>query len=93
MGGDQLEGGPGNNTVSFEHAFARSQKNIAGDFATYGVAVNLSTGAVGNAAWESTVNGFENIVGTDYQDDLTGTDGPNIFWPLRVGSQYRRAGS
>ena len=81
MGGDRMEGGPGNDTVSFQNAAAVSQP----DGTTYGVVVNLGTGAVGNAARESTVSGFENIVGTDYQDSLVGTDGPNIFWPLRGG--------
>ncbi|HWB03714.1 MAG TPA: calcium-binding protein [Verrucomicrobiales bacterium] len=84
MGGDALEGGPGNDTVSFEHASARAYTSLT-SFKNYGVVVNLATGEVGNAAWESTVHGFENVVGTDYYDDLTGDDGPNIFWPLRGG--------
>ncbi|HEX2748888.1 MAG TPA: calcium-binding protein, partial [Verrucomicrobiales bacterium] len=86
MGGDHLEGGPGNDTVSFEHASARAYTSLT-SYKDYGVIVNLATGEVGNAAWESTVHGFENIVGTNYYDDLTGDDGPNIFWPLRGGGQ------
>lgn len=81
MGGDRMDGGPGNDTVSFENAEALSNS----DGNRYGVNVNLATGALGNAAWESTIVNFENIVGTNYQDSLSGDEGPNIFWPLRGG--------
>lgn len=88
MGGDRMEGGPGNDTVSFEHVPAGVFINFSSNpTINLGVHVNLATGAVGNMAWESSVSGFENIVGTNFQDDLTGDDGPNIFWPLRGGGQ------
>lgn len=81
MGGDQMDGGPGNDTVSFENVAVVS--NPGGTF--WGVSVNLGTGALGNAAWESTIVNFENVVGTNFQDTLIGSDGPNIFRPLRGG--------
>jgi Ca2+-binding RTX toxin-like protein len=81
MGGDAMDGGPGNDTVSFEYAAAVSNP----DGNRYGVNVNLGTGALSNAAWESSIIGFENVVGTPYQDTLTGSDEANIFWPLRGG--------
>jgi Ca2+-binding RTX toxin-like protein len=57
---DNLQGGEGIDTLSFENAVA-------------GVTLNLSTNAVGGAAAEMTVSGFENLIGSDFDDILTGT--------------------
>lgn len=66
---DILDGGEGNDTVSFE-------------FATLGVTVNLDNHTVGGAATGVTIIGFENIVGSNRVDHLTGDHGDNIFTPL-----------
>ncbi|MEO5741419.1 MAG: calcium-binding protein, partial [Vicinamibacterales bacterium] len=47
--------------------------------------VNLLTNATDGAARGMTISGFENLTGTDYGDELTGTDGPNLFMPLHGG--------
>jgi hypothetical protein len=46
------------------------------------VLVNLTTNATDGSARGITISGFENIIGTDYGDDLTGDDGPNTINPL-----------
>lgn len=57
---DNLHGGGGIDTLSFENAVA-------------GITLNLSTNAVGGAAAEMTVSGFENLIGSCFDDTLTGT--------------------
>jgi Ca2+-binding RTX toxin-like protein len=69
---DNLHGGDGNDTISFEHSTGR-------------VTVNLSTGGLGGVATGMTMSGFENITGSNHIDNLTGDAGPNIFRPLRGG--------
>lgn len=66
---DSLHGGEGNDTLSFEQSIA-------------GVTVNLATGAAGGAATGITFSGFENLIGTDHVDTLTGDANNNIFLPL-----------
>ncbi len=85
--GETLIGGAGNDTISFVDV----PKPIAGGgpgspvASHFGVLVNLSTNVTQGSALGVTINGFENIIGTDYGDDLTGDDGPNIFMPLHGG--------
>jgi Ca2+-binding RTX toxin-like protein len=57
---DSLHGGEDIDTLSFENAVA-------------GITLNLSTNAVGGAAAEMTISGFENLIGSDFDDTLTGT--------------------
>lgn len=57
---DNLHGGDGIDTLSFENAVA-------------GITLNLSTNATGGAAAEMSVSGFENLIGSDFDDILTGT--------------------
>jgi Ca2+-binding RTX toxin-like protein len=57
---DSLHGGSGIDTLSFETAVA-------------GITLNLTTNAVGGAAAEMTVSGFENFIGSDFADTVTGT--------------------
>ena len=69
---DSLHGDDGNDTVSFEQSVG-------------GVSINLGTNAVGGSATGITISGFENVIGTNHIDTLTGDAGPNIFMPLRGG--------
>ena len=87
VGGDDLRGGVGNDTVSFEGAqvAVHSQNNPPSGDKLVGVIVNLATGINDNAAGGTTLNGFENVIGTDYADDITGDDGPNLIDPLHGG--------
>ncbi|MGZ5511943.1 MAG: hypothetical protein ACXWG7_00995, partial [Chthoniobacterales bacterium] len=82
--GDTLVGGAGNDTLSFEGFYKQAPDNIAPGV-RFGVVINLATGQTGGAASGITISGFENIIGTNYGDDLTGDDGPNFFDPLRGG--------
>lgn len=87
VGGDDLVGGPGNDTVSFEGlqvAGHTGNTPPSGD-RIVGVTVNLATGVNNNAAAGTTLTGIENIIGTDYGDDITGDDGPNLIDPLHGG--------
>jgi Ca2+-binding RTX toxin-like protein len=57
---DALHGGPGIDTISFEQSVG-------------GVTANLTTNATGGHAAEMTISGFENLIGSDFDDILTGT--------------------
>jgi Ca2+-binding RTX toxin-like protein len=57
---DVLHGGPGTDTLSFEQS-------------TGGVTANLATNATGEHAAEITISGFENLIGSNFDDTLTGT--------------------
>jgi Ca2+-binding RTX toxin-like protein len=70
---DSVNGGDGNDTLSFEQSIG-------------GVTANLATGELGGAAAGMTMSGFENLIGTDYPDVLTGDAGPNIINPLTRGA-------
>ncbi|QXH58019.1 retention module-containing protein [Pseudomonas maumuensis] len=67
-GNDLLDGGAGNDTASYAKA-------------TAGVTVDL--GHVGQqntvGAGLDTLNGIENLIGSDYNDTLTGNDGDNLL--------------
>lgn len=64
-GGDTLEGGDGNDTLSYAGSAA-------------GVTVKLRIGtAEGGDAQGDLISGFENIVGSDFDDTLTGDAGDN----------------
>ena len=92
---DQLHGGPGNDTVSFDQLVQTVTYigigNDNGKQYGLGVTIDLSTNTTGGAATGIVLDGFENIVGTNYGDDLTGDDGPNIFYPLRGGGLFSEA--
>jgi Ca2+-binding RTX toxin-like protein len=57
---DELHGGPGIDTISFEQS-------------TGGITANLTTNATGGHAAEMTISGFENLIGSNFDDILTGT--------------------
>lgn len=67
---DSLHGGAGNDTISFEQSIG-------------GVNVNLGSGGLSGAATGMTMSGFENIIGSDHIDTLTGDTNDNFFYPLR----------
>ena len=82
--GDVLAGGAGNDTVSFDQLNFQI-RTVFGEIVGAGVDVNLSTNATDRAAKGISISGFENIIGTNYADNLTGDNGPNIIQPLRGG--------
>lgn len=88
-GPDHLYGGAGVDTLSFEdlQQFVRNQGagSDNGKLFGLGVDVDLATNANGRAAIGIVMNGFENIIGTNYGDNLKGDDKDNIFKPLRGG--------
>lgn len=57
---DALHGGPGIDTLSFDQSVG-------------GVTANLTTDTTGGHAAEMTISGFENLIGSDFDDILTGT--------------------
>jgi Ca2+-binding RTX toxin-like protein len=67
-GNNVLKGGSGNDTLTYAHAAS-------------GVALNLSLAtaqATGGSATD-TVNSFENLTGSDFNDSLTGTTSANVL--------------
>ncbi len=89
---DTLHGGAGDNdTVSFtELRQTVTGIGIGNSGVVYGlgVSVDLLNNTTARAAIGITISGFENIIGTNYADDLKGTDGNNVFQPLRGGGQF-----
>ena len=63
---DSLHGGDGVDTLSFENSVA-------------GITLNLASNAVGGAAAEMTISGFENLTGSDFDDTLTGNGANNLL--------------
>ena len=68
VGNDLLDGGPGNDTASYAHA-------------TAGVNVDLNLLGAQNTlgAGTDTLTGIENLVGSNFNDQLTGDNGNNIL--------------
>jgi Ca2+-binding RTX toxin-like protein len=66
-GADTMDGGSGNDTISYWHSYA-------------GVSVSLmSNTAQGGDAEGDEISGFENVVGSAYQDMLTGSNVANTL--------------
>ena len=75
-GHDNLNGGPGADKL--DGGTGGDAANYAGSNAA--VTVNLATGAVsGGHAQGDTLIGIENVIGTPYNDTLTGNDGDNTL--------------
>jgi Ca2+-binding RTX toxin-like protein len=69
-GNNVLAGGAGTDTVSYEHALA-------------GVTVNLATtNAQNTGAGSDRLSGFENAIGSGFNDTLTGNTGNNVLTGL-----------
>ena len=89
---DVLRGGAGIDTVSFEGdskfiTYVGANSDFGKVFGL-GVTINLGTGATGRAAFGTTIDGFENVIGTDFADSLTGSSADNIMTPLHGGGLY-----
>ena len=80
--GNQMHGGPGVDTLSFEGDEVRINFTPTTS-EMIGVDVNLGTGAVGRAATGTIFSGFENLIGTTRVDRLVGDAGPNTISPGR----------
>lgn len=70
---DNLAGGEGNDTLSFEQSIG-------------GVTISLGGNTTGGLADEITISGFENLIGSNFPDTLSGTTNDNIINPLLSGS-------
>ncbi|MES3025321.1 MAG: calcium-binding protein, partial [Pseudomonadota bacterium] len=70
IGNNQLDGGAGNDTVSYLHA--TSSAGVAVSLALAGAQATGSSGS-------DTLSNVENLVGTDYADTLTGNAGANAL--------------
>ncbi|MBM3616331.1 MAG: hypothetical protein FJX28_13155, partial [Alphaproteobacteria bacterium] len=66
LGADTLRGGIGNDTATYAAA-------------TAGVSVNLATGATGGFATGDTLDSIENLVGSGFDDTLSGDAGANLL--------------
>jgi Ca2+-binding RTX toxin-like protein len=82
-GNDRLDGGDGNDLVA---GGAGSDEMIGGngiDTLFYlggaGISLNLATGAAGGGAAGDTFSGFENVIGSAFDDAVTGNDAANIL--------------
>ncbi|MFL6857654.1 MAG: M10 family metallopeptidase C-terminal domain-containing protein, partial [Allosphingosinicella sp.] len=73
LGNDTLDGGAGNDTASFATAFSNTATGVTVDLNVQGSAQN--TGAAGT----DTLIGIENLIGSQYNDTLTGTAGDNVI--------------
>ena len=84
-GSDTLKGGPGNDTLEGGSESDSLDGGLGVDTVTYensdaGVTVDLSpatdTASGGHAAGD-TIEKFENVIGSEHDDELTGDSGPN----------------
>ncbi|MDR6633881.1 Ca2+-binding RTX toxin-like protein [Phyllobacterium sp. 1468] len=77
-GNDYIEGGGGVDTLSGGAGI----DTVGYASATGAVNVNLLTNLVTGAAGADVISGFENIVGSDFGDTLTGNAGDNMIFGL-----------
>jgi Ca2+-binding RTX toxin-like protein len=77
-GEDTLIGGAGNDTADFSSGPAP-------------VSVDLMSGTVSSPSGGSSINGVENVIGSRYDDRLTGDSQVNVLWG-RGGSDQIRGG-
>ncbi len=73
LGNDTLAGGNANDTASFATAFSNNATGVTVDLNTQGVAQNTV------AAGTDTLSGIENLVGSQYNDTLTGDGNDNVI--------------
>lgn len=73
LGDDSFNGGTGIDTASFVTAFSNTASGVTVDLNVQGVAQN--TGAAGN----DTLGSIENLVGSQYNDTLTGDGNDNVI--------------
>lgn len=72
-GNDVINGGSGNDTASFVMSFSNTATGVTVDLNTQGSAQN--TGAAGT----DTLSGIENLIGSQYNDTLTGDGSDNVI--------------
>ena len=90
MGGDdELDGGDGNDLLSGgpgadEIEGGDGDDTIAYSYSPMGVTINLNDGSArgGNADGDTIGSDIENVIGSMYDDVLTGTRGENSLWGL-----------
>lgn len=73
LGNDKLRGGNGNDTASFVTAFSNTATGVTVDLNTQGIAQN--TGAAGS----DNLSSIENLIGSQYNDTLTGDGNSNVI--------------
>jgi len=73
LGNDTIAGGAGNDTASFATSFSNTAAGVTVDLNLQGGAQN--TGAAGS----DILTGIENLVGSQYNDTLTGDSGDNVI--------------
>lgn len=83
-GNDSITGGAGDDVIDGGAGFDRASYNVG---ATTGVTVNLSlSGAQNTGQGFDTLVGIENVVGTIYNDVLTGDGADNWLWGGSLGT-------
>ncbi|MEQ1862477.1 MAG: calcium-binding protein, partial [Chthoniobacteraceae bacterium] len=83
-----LIGGAGTDTISFVDVAKATPGGLS-----IGVHVDLGGDFTDFGGRGVAISGFENVIGTEYGDDLKGTDGPNIINPLHGGGYTQGLGS
>ena len=73
LGDDIIAGGNGNDTASFATAFTNGTTGVTVDLNTQGVAQNTVV------AGSDTLSGIENLIGSQYNDTLTGDGNDNVI--------------
>ena len=73
LGDDKLRGGNGNDTASFVTAFSNTATGVTVDLNAQGAAQN--TGAAGS----DNLTSIENLIGSQYNDTLTGDGNDNVI--------------
>ncbi len=86
-GNDSIDGGDGVDGISF---------GTEGVSTTHAVIINLTAGTYTIAHPAGQLNGVvinvENVTGSGFDDDITGTDGPNAFGDIGGGATIRGLG-
>ena len=99
-GADVLDGGNGNDTLKGGSGADSLVGGLGVDTVTYegseaGVTVDLSPrtgqmasgGRASDGAQHDTISGFENVIGSEHDDELTGDSGPNKLQGLGGGDE------
>ena len=95
-GDDLLLGGPGGDNLSIFYAHSdlvslgatqfrggKQRDTLEMRYHHEGITVDLAAGTMSTATWNATLSSMENVVGTDHDDYIAGTNGPNrIEWGL-----------
>ena len=76
-GADDLHGGAGMDTLSYEH----SNRGVSIDLSGHTI-ISIIPSASGGHAEGDRIDGFENVVGSAHNDALFGSDAANRLWGL-----------